>query len=92
MSLNRIIFSLALLFSVAVAWSQGRITGTVTSDGEPVPFATVKLSADQGTLTDQSGKFELALPYGDYMLKISSIGFESLSRAVTLSGNLHQST
>lgn len=67
-----------------------RVSGTVQSDGQPMPGATVKATAAEdstrffGAISDANGAFELTLPpRGTYLVNISYIGFETFSKVVT---------
>lgn len=72
----------------------GQITGQVTNDkNQPVPFATIRIQQPDSTqktvaekITDENGKYEIGLQQaGEYIFHISSTGYESLSRKVTVS-------
>ncbi len=62
---------------------QGRVT---TADGNPAVRVTILLEKERkGTVTDENGRFEFKrLPAGEYELKISLIGYESLTHAVSV--------
>src|SRR5688500_8682873 len=75
---------LCLLLLSASAFSQSQITGRVTSENNPVPFANVLLlhiadsSLAQGTICSESGVYIVdKLPKGRYILKYSSIGLST---------------
>lgn len=53
------------------------IGGTVTSkDNTPIEFATVYLNGTGlGCITDDKGEYEIEVPKGSYLLKVSSIGY-----------------
>lgn len=56
------------------AFQERTITGTVTSDGVPLPGATVSIAGTQmGTQTDELGKFVIKASQGD-VLEISFLG------------------
>lgn len=56
------------------AFQERTITGTVTSDGVPLPGATVLIAGTQmGTQTDELGKFVIKASQGD-VLEISFLG------------------
>ena len=64
---------LALLFTGAV-FAQGKtVTGTVTDDsGAAFPGVTVLLKGtDQGTTTDDGGKYKISVPNEDAILVFS---------------------
>lgn len=68
-----------LVFSVQLKAQLSKITGTVSIKGEPIEFANVYLEgADRGGMTDASGRFEiLRVRPGEYIIKISYIGFKT---------------
>ena len=75
----------------------GKITGNVT-DGEsqkPLELANIALyyaGEDKpldGTVTDEKGNFKLKnIKPGDYTLSVTAIGFQSLTRAISVSSSL----
>ncbi|QXV63736.1 carboxypeptidase-like regulatory domain-containing protein [Mucilaginibacter sp. 21P] len=61
-----------------------RLTGAVTdSSGVALKGATVSLGSSQ-TVTDTAGKFSIVAAPGDYILKVSYLGYRSVSEAVRL--------
>ena len=95
-----ILFLLAILFPIAI-YSQPRepltISGTVfdTDLKEPLMHATVQLftlTEDStfvgGTVTNDEGAFSIEAPSnGVYRLKISSVGYKTIQREMTLRRN-----
>jgi outer membrane receptor protein involved in Fe transport len=91
------VVSLLLLVS-AGAFAQGMLTGaltgTVTTDGAPLPGATVTVSSPslQGTrtsITDGNGNYNfVGLPPGEYTVRMELEGLQTITRTarVTLSG------
>ena len=81
----KIIFSLLASLTVTVAMAQEiTVSGTVidSSDGEPVPYASVHLEGTMtGTSTDGDGNYSLRLPHGGNLL-FSSIGYITVKEAV----------
>lgn len=76
--MKRILILLILLTSVCTA--QQKIKGVVKSaSGEPLKFANISLiDSEIGTVTDESGRFELAAEFtGKSKVKISFIGYKS---------------
>ena len=74
-----------LALASEAAWAQGSVTGTLTvaPTGAPMPGATVQLTdvPGLGTTTDAAGRFELpAVPAGPHQLRVSFVGFESLTQ------------
>ncbi len=57
------------------------VSGTVMDpDGDPVIGASVMLvGTDQGTITDIDGKYSISIPDGDNTLRISYIGYRTIS-------------
>ena len=73
---------LLFLFGITIPVSllaQLPISGTITdASGRPIIGASVKLvGGDAGTVTNESGKFNLAIPGKSARLEISSIGFKT---------------
>lgn len=55
----------------------------VTEDNTPVPYVSISIKDNEnGTASDEEGKFVLMLPEGDQTLIVSSIGFETKEIAV----------
>jgi iron complex outermembrane receptor protein len=76
-----------LLASPALAQTSGTLTGTVTTtDGQPVPFATVAvLNSTRGATADQGGKFSIArVPAGRQTVAVSSVGYATRTHTVTV--------
>ena len=80
--------SIAVLMS-SVAFAQNiSVSGNVTdsSNGEPIPFASVHLDGTTiGVSTDSEGHYSLSVPH-DGMLVFSSIGYQSKEIMVSSSG------
>jgi len=88
----------AMLLTAVAAFGQssvsGSLTGTVTSDGVPLPGATVTITSPslQGSRTavsDANGNYNIAaLPPGDYTVHINLEGLQEATRTtrVTLGG------
>lgn len=76
-------FLICVLLLVNIAFSQEKtITGTVTSDGAKLPGAVVVIAGtQQGTLTDEFGKYSIKAHQGD-VLEFSFLGKES--KAITV--------
>src|SRR5690606_29293391 len=83
---------LTLLFALMmqVGFAQKQVTGVVkTQDGEPIPGATVMLvGTNQGTDTDDEGKYTLNLKKGD-KIQVVYEGFKPTTVTVTDSGILN---
>ncbi len=65
----------------------GSISGVVLSANEPIPFASVYLDDTQiGSSTNEEGEFIIDdIPYGEYTLKVKSIGYIEYESAVSVS-------
>ena len=79
------LFLIVFIFSTRVAVGQtikGRVT---TAAGGAIGSATVSvLNSTKATSTDKEGHFTLSLPAGDYQLAISSVGFATQVKAVSM--------
>jgi TonB-linked SusC/RagA family outer membrane protein len=77
---------LLLAISVVSTHAQTRtLKGKVTDakDGQPIPLATIRIAGtNKGTTTDQQGNFLISVEPGQ-SLQVSSVGFQSVSIAVT---------
>ncbi|QED38579.1 TonB-dependent receptor [Antarcticibacterium arcticum] len=62
------------------------IQGKITSGKDPVSFASISIAATQlGTFSNENGSFHLTnIPEGKHLLRISAIGFETVTREITL--------
>jgi Fe(3+) dicitrate transport protein len=86
-SLKTIFFALAFVANTALAQDAGTITGTVLDPkGRPVENANVVvLNTSLGALSNAAGQFSINnIPYGDYSIKISALGFESQRQPVSI--------
>jgi outer membrane receptor protein involved in Fe transport len=99
MKFSRYLAVVAMLLLASVgAFAQsavtGALTGTITSDGAPLPGATVTATSPQaqGTRTaisDANGNYNLAaLPPGDYTIRVTLEGLQEATRSarVTVAG------
>ena len=70
------------------AFSQSSLEGTIVSDGDPVPFASVLIQKSRfGATTDASGNYSISnLPEGKYTVIASSLGFISDKKEVSVTG------
>jgi TonB-linked SusC/RagA family outer membrane protein len=76
--------------SEALAQETGTIAGTVQdSNGRSMWGVQVSIPETRlGSLSDAQGRFRIAnVPAGEYTLRIEMIGYETLTRAVTVSPN-----
>ena len=87
--MKHILFVFILNFGLIHSQSY-QISGTVSSDGEPLAFANVILkNTNIGTMSDANGKFLIAnVPAGDYMIEASFTGYKSKNQDITITNNL----
>ena len=82
------IFTFLTLIVIASATAQNQkstITGSVTSNGNPVPFASVYVKGGtQGTDTDTFGKFKLSIPTGDITIVAQLQGYRSVYKNINI--------
>ena len=73
--------------SSAEAQAASRISGTVTSNGQPVSDAQVVLQGTQyGARTGEDGRYTIAgAPAGSYVLRVQRLGYTPSSQNLTLS-------
>jgi len=66
-----------------------QITGRITSDGKPVPYATVLLvKTTFGAQADSTGSFKLGnFPAGRYELQVSAIGFQRYAKRIDVAAD-----
>ena len=77
---------LVLLWLVSLPAASQVLRGTVTSEGEPVSFATIRIvHTALGTAADVNGSYRLVFSrHGTYEVAISAVGFASQTHIVTL--------
>lgn len=89
-SRKKYFFSIITLLTIAIstfaAGKPGIISGKVLStDGEPIDFATVFLKGTSYTCsTDEKGLYHLSAPAGDYTIVYTSVGFDKKEFKVNL--------
>lgn len=84
-------FLLALVLISNFCYGQNKISGQITnSQGTPILNTNVFLkNSSFGTIVDVKGNWELTeVPTGDYVLVVSSEGYTSLEKSITISSNL----
>jgi len=85
-----LLFILLIILSPFTALAQsesGRVAGIVVdaATGQPVAVCNiVVLPSRTGTTTTQHGSFELRLPLGTHTIRFNHLGYEPVSRDVTL--------
>jgi hypothetical protein len=82
---------LCLLMVMCIgAYSQKTISGKVTTtNGDPVPFASVSFNNRTGGTTTTAGTYSISVndKPGKYNLVISAIGFKTYSHTITITGD-----
>lgn len=74
---------LSLLISYSV--NSQTISGKVTSNKEPVPFAFIYVKGGtHGTSADENGFYELKVPTGEITIEVSSQGYRKVVRTINL--------
>ena len=90
-SLKFVTIVIFVSLSVFVFAQGGTIKGFVydKTNGESIPFATVKISdTPKGTVTDDNGYFVFSgLASGKYRIRITCIGYDSLTAEIVLESN-----
>ncbi|MEZ4969890.1 MAG: TonB-dependent receptor [Flavobacteriaceae bacterium] len=79
MNVIRSLFAfIVVIFSLALGQAQNfKIKGTVTANGQTVPFANIYLdNTDIGTSSNENGYYEISAPKsGNYVLVVSALGY-----------------
>jgi len=94
--MKKLFYLLLFFFTIpGYCFSQtGTLKGFVydASNGEAIRFCMVQLEGTSfGAMTDQSGNFIInKIPNGDYIVKVSIIGYEALAEPVTINFNVVQ--
>ncbi len=64
------------------------IGGTILSGDEKVPFASVYVkNGSQGATSDKQGNYTLKVPAGKHSIQVSSQGYRSMVKEITLNDN-----
>lgn len=73
----RTVYILLLMAPAVGLQAQGRLKGTVTTEGKPVPFASVGFKdLKTGMITNETGEFDLKnVPPGRHQLQVSAVGY-----------------
>ncbi len=82
-------FFLVIAFTLScfgLRGQSGSLSGTVTGEDGPLPFATVRITGSHaGTTTDESGRFEIGgLSPGNYVLVASFVGHVPQKKEIAL--------
>ncbi len=91
--MKKLLFIIVPIFvsSLAFAQQKGTLTGTITdreNNNEPLPYASVMIKGSKnGTITNDSGNYELKVAEGSHILQISFVGYETVELNVTVKAN-----
>ena len=67
------------------------ISGTVTSNDEPVSFASIYVKGGtEGASADENGNYQLIIPTGDIIIVAQAQGFRTQSKALTITDGANQ--
>ncbi|MBN2571967.1 MAG: TonB-dependent receptor [Ignavibacteriales bacterium] len=68
------------------------ISGKVTSNSTPIPFANIVIKGTSvGTVSDNDGNFYLMnLPQGTYTIIVSSIGYKPIQKTIVINKSIEQ--
>ena len=89
---KELFLSLVFVFGLALsmlAQQKGQVTGVVkdAETSETLVGVSIYEEASQlGTTTDEWGRYELELPFGEHVLRISYVGYSTLNKKVSISG------
>lgn len=84
-----LIILFAVLFTASSAMAQRTVTGTVTSEGEPIVGASVvEKGTTNGTVTDVDGNYSVTVPE-DATLVFSYVGFTTQEKKVGSSSSMN---
>jgi len=82
---------LSMLFSMVIMAQNYTISGRITEvddADEGLIGANIMYSETSGTVTDIDGYYELDLPAGNYTIRFSYVGYESVIKEITLNSNI----
>ncbi len=90
----KFILILLSLFSITTAIAQDKqavISGTVTYNGDPVPFANVYVkNGTNGTSANIDGKFTLKITSGTIAIVVQSQGFRTQTKQISSEAEITQ--
>ncbi|MBT8310671.1 MAG: carboxypeptidase-like regulatory domain-containing protein, partial [Flavobacteriaceae bacterium] len=82
---------LAILAMAQMAFSQDNlvISGTITADGEALPYVNVFLEGTSfGTLSDESGNYKIEnVDSGNYSIVVTVTGYKTQRKSIKLAEN-----
>jgi len=80
------LFTGMVLFLFSLGLTGQSLTGrTLDENGEPLPFATIKIKGTtKGTTSNLNGKYQMRLKQGDYTIVVQHIGYKKIEKQVTI--------
>ncbi|MEY3235986.1 MAG: hypothetical protein RI883_87 [Bacteroidota bacterium] len=88
--ISNFIISLLFVFITQLSFSQiSSIKGKVISEGKPLEYALVGIKDTQiGIRADSLGNYKIVnLQAGDYILKVSTAGYNDMEKSITIQSN-----
>lgn len=80
-----------VLLALPFMASAQQVSGTVSDKNGPITGATVSTPNGNGTVTDINGRYELKVPAGNHMVKISFIGYVTRKESVSVASGENRS-
>lgn len=90
--IRNFIFTIIIIFTLqtAVAQQRGTIQGTVSGIDGTIPGASVFVENTKfQTITDDSGRYKLIMPQGEYTIVYSSIGTKKIKNKISIKSGKH---
>ncbi|WP_435264215.1 TonB-dependent receptor [Tenacibaculum sp. nBUS_03] len=85
---KKIILSVFLFLQIIYSISSQTVSGKITFENEPVPFAFVYVKGGvNGVTANEKGYYELSLPTGKVTIQVSSQGFRKVSKEIIIKDN-----
>ena len=82
------VICLFVLMASGLAQLKGRVSGTVRDESTGESLVGVSIYVERlkvGTTTDERGRYDLDLPLGEHVLRVSYVGYSTLHKKVTIS-------
>jgi len=84
--MQRLVFLLLGTFCSLIASAQILRGNIVSSNGEPIPYATIYIhETTTGIIADEKGAFQVKVQPSTYTCEMRSIGFETQTKTVEVS-------
>ena len=86
MGFKFLLFAFAIFSALECFAQSASLSGKITSEGAPVPFANILLVGhSKGTASDGAGNYQIkAVEPGTYTVKASAVGYQTLTRKVVV--------